>query len=85
MKDMSLINCDLSQSIIVDNSQNLDVLHPENAIDCSSFIDVPDDRELDQIGACLVGIKDMKDGSNVCTQWRDLPDIDIGETLSPEY
>ena len=81
---MSLINRDLSQSIIVDKSQNSDVLHPEeNAIDCSSFIDDPNDR--DQIGACLVWIKDMKDVCNVCTQWRDLPGIDIKETLSPEY
>ena len=85
VKDMSLINRDLSQSIIVDNSPNSYVFHPENAIDCSSFIDDPNDRELDQIGACLVGIKDAKDVRNVCTQWRDWPDIDIGETLSPEY
>ncbi|KAI2508460.1 phosphatase [Fragilaria crotonensis] len=57
VKDMSLINRDLSQSIIVDNSPNSYVFHPENAIDCSSFIDDPNDRELDQIGACLVGTR----------------------------
>lgn len=84
VKDMSLINRDLSQSIIVDNSPNSYVFHPENAIDCSSFIDDPNDRELDQIGACLVGIKDVKDVRNVCTRWREWPDVDIGETLSPE-
>ena len=84
MKDMSLINRDLSQAIIVDNSPNSYVFHPENAIDCSSFIDDPEDRELDQIGACLVGIKDVKDVRNVCTQWRDWPHIDIGDIMPPE-
>ena len=84
VKDMSLINRDLSQSIIVDNSPNSYIFHPENAIDCSSFIDDLNDRELDQIGACLVGIKDVKDVRNLCTRWREWPDVDIGETLSPE-
>ena len=84
VKDMSLINRDLTQSIIVDNSPNSYIFHPENAIDCSSFIDDPYDRELEQIGACLVGIKDVKDVRNVCTQWRDWPSIDIGEEISPD-
>ena len=84
VKDMSLINRDLSQSIIVDNSPNSYIFHPENAIDCSSFIDDLNDRELDQIGACLVGIKDVKDVRNLCSRWREWPDVDIGETLSPE-
>lgn len=84
VKDMSLINRDLSQSIIVDNSPNSYIFHPENAIDCSSFIDDPYDRELDQIGACLVGIKDVKDVRNICTQWRDWPNIDIGEEITPD-
>lgn len=84
VKDMSLINRDLTQSIIVDNSPNSYIFHPENAIDCSSFIDDPYDRELDQIGAHLVGIKDCKDVRNICTQWKDWPRVDIGETVSPE-
>ena len=83
--NMSLINRDLSQPRIVDASSNSYVFHPENAIDCSSFLDDPNDRKLDQIVTCIVGIKDINGVSNVCTQWRDWFDIDIGESLSPEY
>lgn len=77
VKDMSLINRELSQSIIVDNSPSSYMFHPENAIDCSSFIDDPHDRELDQIGAFLTGIKDVEDVRHVCSKWREWPHIDI--------
>ena len=77
VKDMSHINRDLSQSIIVDNSPNSFLFHPENAIDCSSFIDDPADRELDQIGNFLTGIKDVRDVRQVCSKWRDWPHVDI--------
>jgi carboxy-terminal domain RNA polymerase II polypeptide A small phosphatase len=82
VKDLSIINRDLSQTIIVDNSPNSYIFHPENAIDCSSFIDDPNDRELDQIGACLVGIQGVKDVRNICTLWRDWPNVEIDEELS---
>jgi carboxy-terminal domain RNA polymerase II polypeptide A small phosphatase len=77
VKDLSIINRDLSQTIIVDNSPNSYIFHPENAIDCSSFIDDPHDRELEQISAFLVGIKDVKEVRNLCTLWRDWPNVEI--------
>ena len=60
VKDLSLINRDLSQSIIVDNSPSSYIFHPQNAIDCTSFIDDVTDCELDQIGKFLVGVKNVK-------------------------
>lgn len=75
VKDMSLIDRDLSQAIIVDNSPNSYMFHPENAIDCSSFIDDPADRELDQIGAFLAGVRDIPDVRHICNLWRDYPNI----------
>ena len=77
VKDMSLIDRDLSQSIIVDNSPSSYLFHPENAIDCSSFIDDPRDRELDQIAAFLKGIKDVKDVRGVCQKWREWPHVNL--------
>jgi RNA polymerase II subunit A small phosphatase-like protein len=86
VKDVSLLDSrDLSQSIIIDNSPSSYMFHPENAIDCSSFIDDPRDRELDQMRAFLTGIKDIKDVRGVSQQWRDWPSISIPENqrLSP--
>lgn len=79
VKDLSLLDRDLSQAIIVDNSPSSYIFHPENAIDCSSFIDDPSDRELDQIAAFLTGIKNVKDVRGICRQWRDWPDVKIQE------
>ena len=73
VKDLSLLDRDLSQAIIVDNSPSSYIFHPENAIDCSSFIDDPKDRELDQIAAFLKGIKNVPDVRGVAPQWRDWP------------
>jgi carboxy-terminal domain RNA polymerase II polypeptide A small phosphatase len=71
VKDLSLLDRDLSQSIIIDNSPASYMFHPENAIDCSSFIDDPNDRELDQIGAFLAVIKDVEDVRGITMKWRD--------------
>ena len=76
VKDLSLLDRDLANTIIIDNSPASYLFHPENAIDCSSFIDDPRDRELDQIGAFLTGIKDIKDVRGITQQWRDWPVID---------
>lgn len=78
VKDLSLLNRDLSQSIIVDNSPASYIFHPENAIDCSSYIDDPRDQELDQIGSFLEGVKDVKDVTRVCGMWRAWPKIPPG-------
>jgi len=75
VKDLSLLDRDLSQAIIVDNSPASYIFHPENAIDCSSYIDDPRDRELDQIGLFLKGVKDVKDVRNICSLWRDWPRV----------
>jgi len=73
VKDMSLIDRELSQSIIVDNSPNSYLFHPDNAIDCSSFIDDPNDRELIQIGGFLKNIKDAEDVRGICQLWKQWP------------
>lgn len=70
VKDLSLLDRDLSQTIIVDNSPASYLFQPENAIDCSSFIDDLTDRELDQIHSFLTGIKDVNDVRFVCHTWR---------------
>merc|ERR1719162_1463013 len=79
VKDLSILDRDLKQAIIIDNSPSSYIFHPENAIDCSSFIDDPKDMELDQIAAFLTGIKDVKDVRPFCHQWRDWPRVDITE------
>jgi RNA polymerase II subunit A small phosphatase-like protein len=82
VKDLSLLDRDLSQAIIIDNSPSSYMFHPENAIDCSSFIDDTKDRELDQIAKFLVAVKDVKDVRNVCHLWRDWPMCPLGEEES---
>ena len=49
MKDLALLNRDLSQTIIIDNSPMSYIFHPENAIDCGSFIDDLSDIEMWQV------------------------------------
>jgi len=79
VKDLSLIDRDLSQSIIVDNSPNSYLFHPDNAIDCSSFIDDPADRELLQIGDFLKNIKDAEDVRGLCSLWKNFSDVDLSD------
>jgi len=76
VKDLSVLDRDLSKTIIIDNSPNSYLFHPENAIDCSSFIDDPRDRELDQIGSFLKGIRSARDVRGLAPQWKDWPVID---------
>lgn len=54
VKDLSLLNREIQQTIIVDNSPMSYIFHPENAIDCSSFFDDPADVELWQVSSCLL-------------------------------
>ncbi|KAL3909907.1 MAG: hypothetical protein SGILL_007903, partial [Bacillariaceae sp.] len=84
VKDLSLLDRDLTKTIIIDNSPSSYMFHPENAIDCSSFIDDPRDRELDQIGDFLKGISRAKDVRYTCTKWRDWPAIGPIEEEHPE-
>lgn len=71
MKDLSLLDRDINQTIIVDNSPMSYIFHPENAIDCTSFFDDPLDVELWQIADFLLSIKACPDVRNVCRYWRD--------------
>ncbi len=82
VKDLSLLDRDLSTTIIVDNSPSSYIFHPENAIDCSSFIDDPADCELKQIADFLKGVKDVKDVRSVCTLWREWPHIPSIDTCA---
>ncbi len=80
VKDLCLLNRDLSQVIIIDNSPASYMFHPENAIDCSSFIDDVNDRELDQIGQFLKGMameKSLVDVRGMVTMWRHWPNVDL--------
>ncbi|OWZ12936.1 Nuclear LIM factor interactor-interacting protein spore-specific form [Phytophthora megakarya] len=61
VKDLSLLDRDLSQTIIVDNSPAAYTFHPQNAIGCSSFIDDPNDRELASISRFLTKHYDVED------------------------
>ena len=79
VKDLSLLDRDLTQAIIIDNSPSSYMFHPENAIDCTSFIDDMRDRELDQIADFLIGVKDVKDVRNVCHLWREWPHVNVEE------
>jgi len=71
VKDLSLLNRDVSQCIIVDNSQMSYSFHPENAIDCFSYIDDPKDVELWEIADFLENIKNVKDVRNFCRNWKE--------------
>ncbi|KAL3806120.1 hypothetical protein ACHAXA_006104 [Cyclostephanos tholiformis] len=77
VKDLCLLNRDLSQTIIIDNSPASYMFHPENAIDCSSFIDDVSDRELEAIGKFLVGVKDVGDVRGTVNLWRHWPNVDL--------
>lgn len=71
VKDLSLLNRDVDTVIIVDNSPMSYIFHPENAIDCSSFIDSKADKELWQIGDFLVEHSSVVDVRTVCRSWRE--------------
>ncbi|KAL3672205.1 hypothetical protein V7S43_002867 [Phytophthora oleae] len=69
VKDLSLLDRDISQTIIVDNSPMAYAFHPRNAIGCSSFIDDPNDRELDSIGRFLTKNYDVEDVRDHLFTW----------------
>jgi len=77
IKDLALLNRPLDQTIIIDNSPASYMFHPENAIDCGSFIDDPEDVELDQIGQFLIGLKDVNDVRGTVNLWRHWPNVDL--------
>lgn len=84
VKDLSLLNRDLSKTIIIDNSPSSYMFHPQNAIDCSSFVDDVRDRELDQISNFLAGIRNVPDVRRVVRRWREWPVLDIEEAAKED-
>ena len=69
VKDLSLLDRDISQMIIIDNSPMSYLFHPRNAIGCSSFIDDMADRELDSISRFLTKIKEAEDVRSHLHMW----------------
>ncbi|ETP48195.1 hypothetical protein F442_06005 [Phytophthora nicotianae P10297] len=69
VKDLSLLDRDISQTIIVDNSPMAYAFHPRNAIGCSSFYDDPNDRELELIARFLSKFQDVEDVRNHMQMW----------------
>ena len=47
------------------------IFHPQNAIDCGSFIDDPADIEMWQLADFLVAIHDCNDVRDHCRYWRE--------------
>mmetsp|Transcript_10586 Transcript_10586/g.11420 ORF Transcript_10586/g.11420 Transcript_10586/m.11420 type:complete len:310 (-) Transcript_10586:821-1750(-) len=71
VKDLTVLNRDISQTIIVDNSPMSYIFQPENAIDCTSYFDDPSDVELWQIADFLEGIRNCDDVRAYCRHWRE--------------
>ncbi|TMW63739.1 hypothetical protein Poli38472_002680 [Pythium oligandrum] len=69
VKDLSLLDRDITQTIIIDNSPMSYLFHPRNAIGCSSFIDDLNDRELDSISRFLAKIRSAEDVRSELHTW----------------
>jgi RNA polymerase II subunit A small phosphatase-like protein len=82
VKDLSKLGRELKDTIIVDNAPHSYVFHPDNAIDCSSFIDDSADRELYQIGGFLKEIRNVRDVRNHCSQWKNFPNPAMSSSRS---
>lgn len=71
VKDLSLLDREIGQTIIVDNSPMSYMFHPENAIDCGSFFDDPSDVEMWQMADFLESIANADDVRHHCRHWRE--------------
>lgn len=69
VKDLSLLDRDISQTIIIDNSPAAYIFHPRNAIGCSSFIDDLEDCELKSIARFLTQCQDVEDVRDHLQKW----------------
>ncbi|DBA00451.1 TPA: hypothetical protein N0F65_002694 [Lagenidium giganteum] len=69
VKDLSLLDRDITQTIIIDNSPMSYLFHPRNAIGCSSFIDDMNDRELESIARFLTHVRSVEDVRNHLHTW----------------
>ncbi|KAF4027415.1 NLI interacting factor-like phosphatase domain-containing protein [Phytophthora infestans] len=69
VKNLSLLDRDITQTIIVDNSPMAYAFHFRNAIGCSSFYDDLNDRELQSIGRFLTKFQEVEDVRNHMQTW----------------
>ncbi|KAL3672158.1 hypothetical protein V7S43_002821 [Phytophthora oleae] len=69
VKDLSLLDRDISQTIIVDDWSMSYKFHPRNAIGCSCFFYDPNDRELDSIARFLAKHHDVEDVRDHLFAW----------------
>ena len=70
VKDLSRFNRDLQRTIIVDNSPNAYLWHPQNAVDVDDFVGDSRDRQLCTVADFLEVIKDAKDIRPHLSHWR---------------
>lgn len=70
VKDLSRMNRDLERTIIVDNSPNAYLWHPENAVDIKDFVGDQTDAELLTVADFLDVIKDAKDVRAHLQHWK---------------
>ena len=61
VKDLGRLNRDLKRTIVVDNSPNAYLWHPEHAVDVSDFVGDPQDEELAVLADFLDIIHDVED------------------------
>lgn len=71
VKDLSRLNRDLKRTIVVDNSPNAYLWHPEHAIDIVDFVGDPEDDELQSIMHFLDIIQDVDDVRQHVGHWRE--------------
>jgi RNA polymerase II subunit A small phosphatase-like protein len=83
VKDLDLLNRELSQTIIIDNSPNSYIFHNDNAIGCTSFIDDPSDVEMWELCDFLKSHKDHEDVRRVCGNWKSW--VKKNSTSAPKY
>uniref|UniRef100_A0AAV1TDC3 FCP1 homology domain-containing protein n=1 Tax=Peronospora matthiolae TaxID=2874970 RepID=A0AAV1TDC3_9STRA len=69
VKDLSVLNRSLSQTIIIDNAPMSYTLHPQNAIGVTGFIDDPNDSELGSISRFLTTIRSVGDVRDHLDMW----------------
>jgi len=70
VKDLSRFNRDLDRTIIVDNSPNAYLWHPQNAVDVDDFVGDMRDRQLATVADFLDVIKEAKDVRPHLGHWR---------------
>lgn len=81
IKDMSLLGRDERRSIIVDNSPASYLLHPQNALPCTSFFEDKADGELPRLCRFLAQLarRNVADVRRHLIEWSTFADGGLGE------